>query len=131
MPSRIGVAPKGTISTGSGRPRNRCLALKVGTGDPARPVWPGQFSDSNPFPWLPSLFARFANRDLFSSLLLRREFLRESFLKECTPGYYNNEGRPDAMSAKNASYGAGPVAFTKTIEAWRSEGELKGLELSA
>jgi cyclohexanone monooxygenase len=56
--------------------------------------------------------------------------MRQKFLEECTPGYYNNEGKVQAMSARNGSYGAGPVAFTQVLEAWRAEGELKGLELS-
>jgi cyclohexanone monooxygenase len=55
--------------------------------------------------------------------------LREAFLKECTPGYYNNEGKPEARSARNSPYGAGPVAFAKVLEDWRAEGSLKGLEL--
>jgi cyclohexanone monooxygenase len=55
--------------------------------------------------------------------------LRENFLKECTPGYYNNEGQPERMTVRNSSYGAGPIAFTKVLEDWRAEGELKGLEL--
>jgi cyclohexanone monooxygenase len=54
---------------------------------------------------------------------------REQFLKECTPGYYNNEGRPEEMNAKNASYGAGPVAFAEVLAKWREEGELEGLAL--
>ncbi len=56
--------------------------------------------------------------------------LRENFLKECTPGYYNNEGAPERMTKKNSSYGAGPVAFTKVLEDWRADGSLKGLELN-
>jgi cyclohexanone monooxygenase len=56
--------------------------------------------------------------------------MRESFLKECTPGYYNSEGQVERMSKKNGSYGAGPVAFTKVLEDWRAEGSLKGLELN-
>jgi len=56
--------------------------------------------------------------------------MREKFLKECTPGYYNNEGRPEVMSKQNGSYGAGPVAFTKVLEDWRAEGSLQGLELT-
>jgi hypothetical protein len=55
--------------------------------------------------------------------------MREAFLKECTPGYYNNEGRPEVIAKQNGSYGAGPVAFVKVLEQWRAEGELKGLEL--
>ncbi|HEY0647199.1 NAD(P)/FAD-dependent oxidoreductase [Phenylobacterium sp.] len=56
--------------------------------------------------------------------------MREAFLKECTPGYYNNEGQPERMAKQNGSYGAGPVAFAKVLEDWRAEGSLKGLELN-
>lgn len=52
-----------------------------------------------------------------------------AFLEACTPGYYNNEGRPAERSVRNSSYGAGPVAFVKVLEAWRTEGALAGLEL--
>jgi len=62
--------------------------------------------------------------------IVKLAIMREAFLKECTPGYYNNEGKPEAMTAKNGSYGAGPVAFTKVLEDWRAEGSLKGLELT-
>jgi cyclohexanone monooxygenase len=62
--------------------------------------------------------------------IVKLAILREGFLRECTPGYYNNEGKPEAMTAKNGSYGAGPVAFVKVLEGWRAEGELKGLELT-
>ena len=57
--------------------------------------------------------------------------MRQKFLEECTPGYYNNEGNVAAMSARNGSYGAGPVAFVKVLEDWRAEGGLKGLELGS
>jgi cation diffusion facilitator CzcD-associated flavoprotein CzcO len=60
----------------------------------------------------------------------RLAILRQKFLEECTPGYYNNEGRVQAMAARNASYGAGPVAFAKVLEDWRAEGSLNGLELT-
>ena len=53
-----------------------------------------------------------------------------AFLEACTPGYYNNEGRPAERSVRNSSYGAGPVAFVKVLEAWRAADELAGLELS-
>jgi cation diffusion facilitator CzcD-associated flavoprotein CzcO len=52
------------------------------------------------------------------------------FLEACTPGYYNNEGNPAQRSVRNASYGAGPVAFVKVLEQWRATGDLKGLELA-
>jgi cyclohexanone monooxygenase len=56
--------------------------------------------------------------------------MRQKFQEECTPGYYNNEGQPSALAARNGSYGAGPMAFIKVLEDWRSEGELAGLALA-
>lgn len=53
------------------------------------------------------------------------------FLESCTPGYYNNEGRPAERAAQNGSYGHGPVAFTRLLEAWRESGQMQGLELSS
>jgi cyclohexanone monooxygenase len=55
--------------------------------------------------------------------------MRQKFFEECTPGYYNNEGKPSTLAARNGSYGAGPVAFVKVLEEWRADGSLKGLEL--
>ena len=55
--------------------------------------------------------------------------MRQKFAEECTPGYYNNEGKPAASAVRNGPYGAGPIAFAKLLEDWRAEGELKGLEL--
>jgi cyclohexanone monooxygenase len=52
------------------------------------------------------------------------------FLEACTPGYYNNEGKPSERSVKNGSYGAGSIAFIKVLEAWRAAGDLAGLELT-
>jgi cyclohexanone monooxygenase len=50
------------------------------------------------------------------------------FLQECTPGYYNNEGQPDAaVSRRNGAYGPGIVAFDHLISDWRDEGEWRGL----
>jgi cyclohexanone monooxygenase len=53
---------------------------------------------------------------------------REAFAAECTPGYYNNEGKPDPVAVQNGAYGAGPVAFVKLLEDWRAEGAFAGLE---
>jgi cyclohexanone monooxygenase len=57
--------------------------------------------------------------------------LRQKFFEECTPGYYNNEGKLSARAARNGPYGAGPIAFVKILEDWRAEGNLSGLELNA
>ncbi len=52
------------------------------------------------------------------------------FLEACTPGYYNNEGKPAERAAQNGSYGKGPVAFVRLLESWRAAGDFAGLELS-
>ncbi|MGE0623853.1 MAG: flavin-containing monooxygenase [Pseudomonadales bacterium] len=53
------------------------------------------------------------------------------FQEACTPGYYNNEGRPaERASAQNGPYGAGPNAFFRLIHEWREAGTLEGLELN-
>jgi cyclohexanone monooxygenase len=56
--------------------------------------------------------------------------LRQKFFEECTPGYYNNEGKLSERAARNGPYGAGPIAFVKILEDWRADGGLKGLELN-
>jgi cyclohexanone monooxygenase len=63
--------------------------------------------------------------------IVKLSVMRENFLKECTPGYYNNEGKVEVMNKRNTSYGAGPVAFAKVLENWRADGDLKGLELKS
>jgi cyclohexanone monooxygenase len=55
--------------------------------------------------------------------------MNRSFLESCTPGYYNNEGKPGDRGVRNGSYGAGSIAFVKVLEDWRSEGALAGLDL--
>ena len=40
----------------------------------------------------------------------------QKFLESCTPGYYNNEGKPGDRSVRNGMYGAGPIAFVNVLE---------------
>ena len=55
----------------------------------------------------------------------------KSFLENCTPGYYNNEGKPgQGNSLIGGQYGGGPVAFFKILKDWREEGGLQGLTFS-
>ena len=68
--------------------------------------------------------------DAWVQTIIDLALMRQKFLEECTPGYYNNEGNVQAMSVRNGSYGAGPVAFAKVLADWREDGTLKGLELS-
>ncbi|KAL5361021.1 hypothetical protein BJX96DRAFT_184927 [Aspergillus floccosus] len=54
---------------------------------------------------------------------------RLAFLKECTPGYYNNEGDVDNLKARrNVTYGAGSPAFFKVLRDWREADKFEGLE---
>jgi cation diffusion facilitator CzcD-associated flavoprotein CzcO len=48
---------------------------------------------------------------------------------DCTPGYYNNEGRDPGPAAKyHVGYPAGATAYFKYIDAWRSAGDFEGVE---
>jgi len=49
------------------------------------------------------------------------------FSQSCTPGYYNNEGRPSERSSQNGFYMGGPTEFAEILERWRAEGRLAGL----
>ena len=53
-----------------------------------------------------------------------------SFQESCTPGYYNNEGKP-MQAPQNNPYGGGALNFFKLMKKWRDKGDLKGLELSS
>jgi cation diffusion facilitator CzcD-associated flavoprotein CzcO len=52
-----------------------------------------------------------------------------AFQEQCTPGYYNNEGRPAAGGFLGSSYGKGPIAFFQLLADWRADGSFAGLEL--
>jgi cyclohexanone monooxygenase len=49
-----------------------------------------------------------------------------SFLANCTPGYYNNEG--SGSSPLFGAYQHGAPAYFRYIEEWRNSGEFAGLE---
>ncbi|MAE95848.1 MAG: monooxygenase [Deltaproteobacteria bacterium] len=55
--------------------------------------------------------------------------LGEEFFENCTPGYYNNEGKTSERSAQNGFYGGGSIEFIKILEDWRGAGDLEGMEI--
>ena len=58
----------------------------------------------------------------------------------CTPSYLNNEGEADKIrtappevqmkAARNSVWAKGIADYKKTIEAWRSQGDLEGLDVN-
>ena len=52
------------------------------------------------------------------------------FLKSCTPGYYNNEGRSTGGNAFLGAYPRGIGAFNQLLADWRAAGDMDGLELT-
>jgi cyclohexanone monooxygenase len=61
--------------------------------------------------------------------ILRLADGRAGFGEECTPGYYNSEGQPDATTRQNFFFMGGPTEFVEILESWRADGAMKGLEL--
>jgi hypothetical protein len=49
----------------------------------------------------------------------------------CTPGYYNNEGKPNPLAAQAMPYGGGPVQFFGILKKWREQGHFEGLEFKS
>ncbi len=50
------------------------------------------------------------------------------FFENCTPGYYNNEGKTGERSAQDGFYGGGSIEFFQILEAWRKADDLDGME---
>jgi cyclohexanone monooxygenase len=53
-----------------------------------------------------------------------------AFLEECTPGYYNREGKGRGANAQNSPYAPGINAFNALLAKWRERGDFEGMTLS-
>lgn len=53
-----------------------------------------------------------------------------SFLKDCTPGRWNNEGDPEGRPRKNVNYPGTSTAYFSMLEEWRRRGDLADLNLT-
>jgi cyclohexanone monooxygenase len=52
------------------------------------------------------------------------------FYRECTPGYYNSEGKTgNASGFFSDMFGAGPIKFFRMLDEWRKDGNMTGMEL--
>ncbi|MSP43246.1 MAG: NAD(P)/FAD-dependent oxidoreductase [Alphaproteobacteria bacterium] len=58
--------------------------------------------------------------------------LGDDYFASCTPGYYNNEGKPEISGNGflTGVYGGGPVKFFKILKDWRDEGAMRGLQVA-
>ena len=55
-----------------------------------------------------------------------------AFLTDCTPGYFNNEGKPyDPNALRFGGFAEGSVVYFKLLDDWRDEGNLAGLSVGA
>ncbi|HEY8386183.1 MAG TPA: NAD(P)/FAD-dependent oxidoreductase [Porticoccaceae bacterium] len=65
------------------------------------------------------------------------EIDKTEWIRDCTPSYFNNEGKPDVDENGNEryrfylgeTYGPGWDAFVAVLEEWRAKGNLEGLVL--
>lgn len=55
---------------------------------------------------------------------------RGEFLKQCTPGYYNDEGKLDDITFKSQPYGGGGPKFNKIIGKWRADDRFDGMNIT-
>ena len=77
-----------------------------------------------------SIVASQAAEDEWCATIKRLAKSGERFFRECTPGYYNNEGKADeGYGFIQNSYGGGPVEFFLILENWREQGDMDGLIL--
>ncbi len=67
--------------------------------------------------------------DAWVATILKYALMRRDYLAACTPGYYNNEGQPNARMERNSQFWRGPMAFIRMLDEWRRVGTLPGLEV--
>ncbi|MDG2003568.1 MAG: monooxygenase, partial [Novosphingobium sp.] len=55
--------------------------------------------------------------------------MRAAMPDTCTPGSYNQEGKPADGTHLSGSFMKGPIAYIDLLEKWREDGTMPGLEL--
>ena len=70
-----------------------------------------------------------AEAEWCETIAKRGEAFDPTFAEQCTPSYYNSEGKPDAKSLDRNFFMGGPTEFAELLASWREEGSMKGLEL--
>ncbi|MBL7488821.1 NAD(P)/FAD-dependent oxidoreductase [Frankia sp. AgB1.9] len=68
-------------------------------------------------------------QDQWVATIRATEIDNTNFARECTPGYYNNEGEQQIRSVLGDPYWPGFYAMEDVLRTWRADGELEGLVL--
>ena len=69
--------------------------------------------------------------DAWVAEIRRAASIGTRFYRECTPGYYNNEGKlANPLGLFAGTYVEGPIKFFRLLDEWRADGELQGVTLS-
>ena len=71
-----------------------------------------------------------AEEDAWVQTIIEGQRRNQEFLASCTPGYYNNEGKPEARGVQNSPYGQGPIPYFKMLAQWRESDQFSGLQLT-
>ena len=64
----------------------------------------------------------------WQELFVAKSRPRDNFLRECTPGYYNNEGKVTG-STFFSGYGGGPFEYLQILQDWRGSGMEQDMEM--
>ncbi|MCC6434482.1 MAG: monooxygenase, partial [Acidimicrobiales bacterium] len=68
--------------------------------------------------------------DAWVQEIRRAQSIGTRFYRECTPGYYNNEGKlGNPLGLFAGTYVEGPIKFFKLLDQWRASDELDGVIL--
>ncbi|QNA86647.1 NAD(P)/FAD-dependent oxidoreductase [Sphingomonas sp. So64.6b] len=69
-----------------------------------------------------------ANRDAAAAWarMVKDSARDPTYSRECTPGYYNNEGQTGGFTSR--TFGQGPVAFYRLLADWREAGDMAGID---
>ncbi|MDA3039584.1 MAG: NAD(P)/FAD-dependent oxidoreductase [Actinomycetota bacterium] len=68
--------------------------------------------------------------DAWVAEIRRAAAMGTRFYTECTPGYYNNEGKlGNPLGFFAGTYIEGPIKFMELLDEWRAAGDLPGVEL--
>ncbi len=70
-----------------------------------------------------------AGEQMWQEEVLSKQRDSERFYRNCTPGYFNNEGDPAGKSWFGTLYGGGTVRYFEIVRGWRSRGDLEGMQL--